>query len=124
MKIPRSAKYIGAGLISSAIAITVVHSYKDEPLSDINPALASADENFDNRVSVDEWVGLLSKYDKDENGQFSREEYDETEGLLDNTFIESYHHNIRETINNFHLARSLMVYGKDSNELKDWIDKK
>lgn len=77
------------GIIGTALAIVAVHSHNDEPLSDMNPILASGDKNFDNRLSVDEWIKILSSYDINNDGSFSKEEYDETEKLLDGTCINS-----------------------------------
>lgn len=107
MKISKIAKYIGLGILSTSLVTVVIHSHNDEPLSDINKELATADTDNDNILTVDEWVRLLSKYDKNNDGQFSQDENKEAEKLLEGTFIESYHYNIRKTVNNFYLAREL-----------------
>ncbi|MBI3309226.1 MAG: hypothetical protein HYZ79_07640 [Candidatus Melainabacteria bacterium] len=121
MKIPSIAKYIGGVLVGTSIAITAVHSHNNEPLSDLNPKLAQGDKDFDERLSVAEWIPLLARCDENGDGVFSREEYDKTEELLEGTFIEAYHHNVRETGKNFYLAREMMLKSRNSEELLEWM---
>lgn len=121
MKISNIAKYIGATVVGASIAITVIHSHNDEPLSDINPVLSQADKDFDNTLSVQEWIPLLIECDKNKDRRFSSEEYEEAEKLLDGTSIESYHYNIRKTRNNFYTAREMMTQGPNSKEYLEWL---
>ena len=97
-------------VIGGAGVVTTVENF-DGSLEGVHPLVAEADENKDGRISVQEALKLLSKFDKEGRSYLSDEELAEANKLFEDV-PSSRASNVAESKANFLRAQEIMLQAR------------